>query len=129
MQTATITTGQNASNLPMTWTPWINVGIGIAAIITPFIGTTPTNFQISNIITGIIISIVALVAFFTSRMRSAINIALVNVLAGLWLLISTSLAHNATLAWENLVLGVLAILTAIIGMGVHGQLVSLRDRT
>jgi hypothetical protein len=128
MQTATTTTGQNASNLPMTWTPWINVGIGIAAIITPFIGTSPTSFQISNIVTGIIISIVALLAFFTSRTRSAIDIAVVNVLAGIWLLISMSLAHNAMLAWENVVLGVLAILTAIIGIGVHGQLVSLRDR-
>jgi uncharacterized membrane protein HdeD (DUF308 family) len=110
------------TDTPMTWTPWVNVAIGIAAIITPFAGGGSTAITTSDVITGIIIGIVALIAFFTSQSKQGMNVAIINILAGVWLIISTSFAHGAMLVWDNVMLGVLAILTAIISMGAHQQL-------
>ncbi len=108
---------------PMTWTPWVNVVVGIAAIITPFVGAEASSaFRISNVITGIIIVIIALAVFLSSHSRSGSKAAVINLLAGLWLLISTVLTPHAMLVWENVVLGVLATVTASITMGTHGQL-------
>lgn len=120
------TTIDARDDAPLTWTPWVNVAVGIAAIITPFIGAGASNaFRTSNVITGIIIVIVALVAFFASQTPSGINIAIINILAGIWLVISTSLTLQPMLVWENVVLGVIAVLIAIISMAGHKQLARL----
>jgi|GEM_PF-2881777 len=118
------------TQMSLTWTPWVNVAIGIAVIITPFIGIAATDaLRISNVITGIIIGIVALIAFFGSQSNSITKIAAINILAGIWLWISTAFSHNATLVWENVVFGVLAILTAVISMSTHAQLMRIERRS
>ncbi len=117
------TTSTLARQTPMTWTPWVNVAVGVAAIITPFVGGEASDaFRVSNVITGIIIVIVALIAFASSQSRSGLNVAVVNIVAGIWLLISTAFTLHAMLVWENVVLGVLAILTAAVAIRTHTQI-------
>lgn len=117
------------SQMPMTLTPWINVAIGIAVIIAPFAGVNASHaIETSNVITGIIVGIIALIAFFASRSMTGTNIAIINILAGIWLVISTSFAHDPALIWENVAFGILAILTAALSMGEHQQLTRLSRR-
>lgn len=128
METSHTTIQTRTTEMPMIWTPWVNVAIGIAVIVTPFIGSAASNgLKISNVITGIIIGIVALIAFFASQSKSGTNIAVINIAAGIWLWISTSFALDVTITWENVVFGVLAILTAVISMSQHDQFLRLVD--
>ncbi len=126
MQSTVTQPQQRSEQMPMIPTPWVNFAVGIAAIITPFVGSAPDAFRTSNVITGIIICIVALLAFFSSRSRSGIYVAIINVLAGIWLLISTSFTLSPAMVWDNVILGVLAIVTACVSMGVHKQVMGLR---
>jgi hypothetical protein len=48
------------------------------------------------------------------------------MVAGIWLLVSTAFADHAALAWDNAVLGGLAILAAFVSLGFHRQLTRLR---
>ena len=109
----------NRHDMPYTWAQWINVGIGIAVIITPFIANADTAAKTSGVITGIIIGVIAIISFFISRGESGIGISWINILAGIWLLISTSFARDPQLIWQDVVYGILAILTAVIVMGLH----------
>ena len=105
--------------MPYTWAQWINVAVGIAVIITPFIANADTAAKTSGVITGIIIGVIALISFFVSKGESGVGISWINIIAGIWLLISTSFAHDPQLVWQDVVYGILAILTAAIVMGLH----------
>lgn len=98
--------------------PWINLAIGILTIIAPYAldGTDATKWSLT--ITGIIIAIVAIVELaMDSRNRGVAGWPVVNLLLGIWLLISTSLAGgNAGVIWNDIVLGVAAIMTAIVAL-------------
>ncbi|HYK53766.1 MAG TPA: SPW repeat protein [Candidatus Eremiobacteraceae bacterium] len=107
-------------SVPYTWAQWINVGIGIAAIIAPFVANADTAAKTSGVIVGIIIGVIAIISFFLSRSEGGgVGISWINILAGIWLLISTSFARDPQLVWQDVVYGILAIVTAIIVMGLH----------
>jgi SPW repeat len=111
---------QTQRSMPYTWAQWINVAIGIAVIITPFIANADTAAKTSGVITGIIIGVIAIISFFLSPSEGGgVGISWINILAGIWLLISTSFARDPQLVWQDVVYGILAIITAIIVMGLH----------
>jgi hypothetical protein len=124
MQT-TINRREPSKPMPLEWVPWINVAIGVAVIITPFVVAADRGTQLSDVITGIVIVIVALISFGVSRTLSGSNISIINVIAGVWLLVSTSFSENPTITWLHVVYGVLAALTAIIVLGEHKAHVDL----
>jgi hypothetical protein len=105
--------------VPYTWVQWINVLLGLAIIVTPFVAQADGRVTASGVISGIVIVIVGLISFFASKDDNGTNISFVNILAGIWLLISTSFTHDTLLVWQNFVYGVLVIVTAIVVMGLH----------
>jgi len=118
MQT-TVNRTEVARTTPYTWAQWINVLLGIAVIVTPFVAQANGTFVTSDVVAGIIIVIVGLISFFASRSPNGTSISNINILAGIWLFISTLFAHDAMLVWQNVAYGVLVIVTAIIVMGLH----------
>lgn len=99
--------------------PWINLAIGILTIIGPYaLGTSDTATKWSSVITGIVIGVVAIIELaMDSQDHGVAYWPVVNLLAGIWLLISTSLAAgNTAVIWNDVVLGVAAIITAIVAM-------------
>ncbi|MHB2015481.1 MAG: SPW repeat domain-containing protein [Candidatus Xenobia bacterium] len=104
-----------------TYAPWLNFALGIAVIITPWIGNVATNAEkTSDVITGIIMCIVALVAFFATS-RSASNVSIINILAGIWLWISIPFTSDVMMHWQHVVYGCMAIITALIAMGERAE--------
>jgi 4-hydroxybenzoate polyprenyltransferase len=70
------------------------------------------------VITGFIIGIVAIVEMATYAKTNRMGYwPAINILAGIWLFISTGIvAMNVALVWSNIVLGVLAIVTALVAL-------------
>lgn len=99
--------------------PWVNVAVGVLTIISPFVAVPDSNgAKWDMVITGFIIGIVAIVEMSTfAKSRRMGYWPLVNVLAGIWLFISTGIVQmNVALVWSNIVLGVLAIVTALVAL-------------
>jgi uncharacterized membrane protein SirB2 len=99
--------------------PWINLVVGILTIIGPYalVGSDVAT-KWSMTITGIIIGVVAIIELaMDSQNRGVAYWPVVNLLAGIWLLISTSLAAgNNGAIWNEVVLGITAIITAIVAL-------------
>ncbi len=99
--------------------PWINLAIGIMTIIAPYaLGTSDAATKWSLTIAGIIIGVVAIIELaMDSQGRGIAYWPVINLLAGIWLIISTSLAAgNAAMIWNDIILGVAAIITALVSM-------------
>lgn len=100
--------------------PWMNICVGILTIISPFVVTpTSTAARWDMVITGIVIGIVAIIEMAVySRASRASYWPIVNICAGIWLFISTSLfvADNIGMVWSNIVLGISAIVVALIAL-------------
>jgi hypothetical protein len=115
------------SSFPYTWVQWINVCIGVSLILTPFrvhsFGLIPGN----ALITGLAITVIALVSFFASTSREGGYISILNVVAGFWLFISTAFTLDKILAWQNFVAGILIMTTALITVAVHEIHIKLID--
>lgn len=97
--------------------PWINIAVGILAIISPFAMAGSTYAaKWDMVITGIIIGLVAIAEMSVYARSSRMHYwPVINILAGVWLFISTSFAvGNPGLAWSNIVLGVVSIVTACV---------------
>jgi hypothetical protein len=99
--------------------PWINLAIGILTIISPYaLGATSGGVFTSCWIAGIVIAIVALIDLGVSARSNGMSYwPVINLLAGIWLLISTSLALTTPgMSWSDIVLGIAAIITAIVSL-------------
>jgi len=99
--------------------PWVNVAVGVLTIISPFVAVpNPWGIRVDLVITGFIIGIVAIVEMTTyARTARMAYWPAINILAGIWLFISTTWAGgNLTLVWSNIILGVLAIVTALVAL-------------
>lgn len=99
--------------------PWLNIAVGIMTIVSPYaMATALTPVKTNLVITGIIIAVVAILEMAAHARSHSMNYwPVINILAGLWLFISTTMAAgNAGLIWSNIVLGVCSIVTAIIAL-------------
>jgi hypothetical protein len=99
--------------------PWVNVAVGVLTIISPFVAVpNPWGIRVDLVITGFIIGVVAIIEMATyARTARMAYWPAINILAGIWLFISTTWAGgNLTLVWSNIVLGVLAIVTALVAL-------------
>jgi hypothetical protein len=99
--------------------PWTNIAVGILAIISPFALRVDGAIETSSIIVGIIIAVIAIVELASfARSPNMTFWPVINILAGIWLFISTSLADgNLAIIWSCIVLGVIAIVTALVALG------------
>jgi hypothetical protein len=99
--------------------PWVNVAVGILAIVSPFVAV-PDSYgaKWDMVITGFIIGIVAIIEMSTfGHSRRMGYWPLINVLAGIWLFISTGIvAMNLALVWSAIMLGVMTIVTALVSL-------------
>ncbi len=88
------------------------------AIIAPYaLGSADPATKWSSVITGIVIGIVAIIELSMDRKHIATYWPVVNIVAGIWLIISTSLAAgNTGVIWNDIVLGVTALVTAIVAL-------------
>ncbi len=99
--------------------PWINVAIGILTIISSYaLGVTSAAVLTSAWIAGAVIVIVALIELTVyAKSHSMHYWPVINILAGIWLLISTSLAQPSMgVVWSDIVLGVAAIVTSAVAL-------------
>lgn len=102
------------------YAPWINIAVGILTIISPFaVHTSSQAMTISAVIAGIVIAAVAIIELAVSGRSSHMAYwPVVNILAGIWLFISTSLAAgDMAMIWSSIALGVIAIVTALVALG------------
>ena len=98
---------------------WVTIALGILTIISPFVLTPQSLFARNDmVITGCVIAATAI--FELSRQRRtafASYVPTINIIAGVWLFISTTwLTGNAPMVWNNIVLGVLTIVTALVAL-------------
>src|SRR5581483_9653354 len=93
--------------------PWVNLAVGILTIISPWVLRSGSTFaQWDMTITGIVLGIVAIISM---SVHAKHYWPVVNILAGIWLLVSiTFLGNMMGMVWSNVVLGVLAIVTGLI---------------
>ncbi len=99
--------------------PWINLAIGIMTIIAPYaLGSSDAATKWSLVITGIVIGIVAIIELAMDAQNHRVAYwPVINILAGIWLLVSTSMAAGSVaVIWNDVVLGVAAIITAIVAL-------------
>ena len=99
--------------------PWINIAIGILTIVSTYaLGVMSGAVMTSNWIAGAVIVIVAFIELASyARGKSMHYWPVVNVLAGIWLLISTSLAGpSQAMVWSDVVLGIAAIVTSAVAL-------------
>lgn len=98
--------------------PWINLAVGILTIISPYaLAITSGAVFTSTWIVGVIMVIVAIVEMVAYAQSHAMNYwPAINLLAGIWLLISTSFGGSAGMVWSDIVLGVVAIITAAVSL-------------
>ncbi len=99
--------------------PWVNVTVGILTILSPFVAVPSSTFaRLDMVITGSVIAIAALVEVASYGRTTRMNYwPVVNILAGVWLFISTTwLAGNVALIWSNIVLGVITIVSALVAL-------------
>ncbi len=97
---------------------WIIFIVGILTIIAPFVlgFTAMTAGLWSNIIVGILLVVFSLLAVGVDNLRSDQVFDWINVVLGLWLLVSPfvlSLTANTSALWANVVLGAVAIIFGI----------------
>lgn len=109
------------SRLPRAVASLANVALGIATIITPFMakGVESHGLLVSDVITGIVVLLVGLISYGASRHINGTGISGINILAGIWLIISVGFATTELLKWDNVMLGVLCIVNALATMGEH----------
>lgn len=91
----------------------INVLAGIWLVISPFLlGFSGTAASTNAIITGIIIGLIALVR--SSSPDSAVWLDYVNVILGVWLVISSFVLGSMVMAavWNSIILGVVVVVLA-----------------
>lgn len=99
--------------------PWTNIAVGILAIISPFaIHVTSQAMTTSAVIAGIVIVVIAIVELASFARSTHMSFwPVINILAGIWLFISTSLAMgDMAMIWSNVALGVVAIVTALVAL-------------
>ncbi|MEO6912671.1 MAG: SPW repeat protein [Candidatus Baltobacteraceae bacterium] len=98
--------------------PWVNVAVGILAIISPYLFTgTSSGARWDMTITGIVIAVVAIIAMSVQDKVGHNYWPVINVLAGIWLIISTTFVQGETaMVWSNVVLGVVAIVTSVVSL-------------
>jgi hypothetical protein len=99
--------------------PWVNVAVGILTIISPFVAVpTSLGARYDMVITGIIIAVVAIMSMTThGKTQGASYWPVVNIVAGVWLFVSTTfVSGNITMIWSNIVLGVIAITSALVAL-------------
>ncbi len=100
--------------------PWVNVAVGILTILSPFVAVPSSTFaRWDMVVTGCIIAIAALVEIASGVRTARMNYywPVINILAGVWLFISTTwLAGNVALIWSNIVLGVITIVSALVAL-------------
>jgi|SRR5579875_2946852 hypothetical protein len=95
---------------------WVNVAVGVLAIISPFVnGVMSVGARWDIVITGLVIAIFALVELsVSSKPQHGRYWPVVNLLAGIWLIISTAFVRDNTgMMWSNVALGILAVVTAL----------------
>jgi hypothetical protein len=99
--------------------PWVNLTVGVLTIISPFVAVpNPYGIKLDLVVTGFIIAVVAITEMVMhARSDRMGHWPAINILAGIWLFISTTWANgNVTLVWSNIVLGVLSIVTALVAL-------------
>ena len=99
--------------------PFINIAIGILTIVSTYaLASASGAVMTSNWIAGAVIVIVALIELAVyPRGRGMHYWPIVNILAGIWLLISTTFAQPmAAMVWSEIVLGVVAIVTSCVAL-------------
>lgn len=99
--------------------PWVNVAVGVLAIISPFVAV-PNSYgaKWDLVVTGIVIGAVAIVEMATYGKNARMGYwPLINILAGIWLFVSTGVvAMNLTLVWSSIMLGVITIVTGLVAL-------------
>jgi hypothetical protein len=86
-------------------------------IVSPFAIGASGGVRTSLVITGIVIGIVAIIELAMYATQHVSYWPVINILAGIWLLVSTSMASATPgLAWSNVVLGVTAIISAVLAL-------------
>jgi SPW repeat len=99
--------------------PWINLAIGILTIISPYaLGATSGAIFTSCWIAGVVIAIVALIDLGVSASSKHMSYwPVINLLAGIWLLIATAFAQATPgMACSDILLGIAAIVTAVVSL-------------
>ncbi|MBV8223539.1 MAG: hypothetical protein JO293_09285 [Candidatus Eremiobacteraeota bacterium] len=99
------------------YVPIITVAIGLLTIASPFVNRIGGAQDVSLICAGAIMVVVGVVTL-TVHARSGMNFwPVLSLLAGIWIVASTAFVTDAlTVNWTNLVLGALAILTALVSL-------------
>ena len=108
------------------YVPWINLVLGILVLLSPWVlGNVSSGAAWDMTVTGIVIGIVALVELSMQARGAANWWPIINIVAGIWLLISTSFVRgDAAMIWSNVVLGILAVVTAIVSQVYERELSS-----
>ncbi len=97
--------------------PWVNIAVGILTIVSPFVAVPNSAFaRWDMVITGFIIGIIAIAELASFGKGTRMNYwPFVSILAGIWLFISTTwLSGDVAMIWSNIVLGVIAIVAALV---------------
>lgn len=99
---------------------WVNLAVGILTIIAPFaLGDTSVATRWGLVIGGLVIAIVAIIELSLNAQHHNRGSywPVVNIVAGVWLLVATSLAAgNAGVVWSDTALGIVTIVTAIVSL-------------
>ncbi|HVA37815.1 MAG TPA: SPW repeat protein [Candidatus Dormibacteraeota bacterium] len=98
------------------YVPWINLALGILVLLSPWVLATAATGAAWNVtITGVVIGVVALIELSMQAKGAANWWPVINILAGIWLLISTAFVRgDPAMIWSNVVMGILAIVTSIV---------------
>ncbi|HEY8312941.1 MAG TPA: SPW repeat protein [Candidatus Baltobacteraceae bacterium] len=99
--------------------PWVNIAIGILTIISPFVNVpTGSGARWDMVVTGIVIAVVAIIEMSVYTKSQSMNYwPVVNIIAGIWLFISTTFVQgNTGMIWSNIVMGVAAIVTGLVAL-------------
>ncbi len=100
--------------------PWVNIAVGIMTIISPYVLATSSDAnKWALVIGGIVIGIVAIIELAVYPRETKMGYwPVINILAGIWLFISTTFANgNAGMIWSDVILGVTAIVSAAVALG------------
>jgi hypothetical protein len=90
---------------------WVNILLGIWVIISPFVLQMHSTKAIwSNVVTGVVVCILALVRWSTHRP----GLSWLNLMVGVWLVVSPFVLFLSTAAmWNNVILGIIVAATAL----------------
>lgn len=105
------------------YAPWANLLAGILAIMSPWVlRTASTGVAWDITITGIIIAVVSLIVMSTHGKLSTNYWPIVNIAAGIWLLISLTFIHDdLAMTWSNIVLGSMVFVGGIVSEAHEAQ--------